>query len=94
MGKIFKDQTNFKIIVDCKVDVSTATTLTIKLVEPDETAVNLAATLVPGSTTKIQHVATGASIVDQVGKYSVRGYADGIDGNVYGDYDYFYVHEL
>ena len=94
MGKIYIDQENLKLIVDCGIDISTATTLKIMWIKPDETDGELAATMVPGSTTKIQYIFTGASFVDQAGKYTIRAFADGSDGEIYGENDYFYVHEL
>lgn len=94
MAAIKKDQTDLMITVDCQMDISTATTLRIYYEKPDETTGNWTAFQVPGSDTKIRYIFAGASFVDQVGTYMVRGYSDGPDGEKYGDKDYFNVEEL
>ena len=90
---IKKDQTNLKLTIDCQIDISAATTLKLYWEKPDATTGNLTTTLVDGSTTKMQYIFAAATFVDQVGRYSIRAYSDGPDGEVYGDWDYFYVEE-
>lgn len=92
MARIYQGQTNLKLIVDCKNDISSATTLRIYYEKPDGTDGYVTATIVSGSTTKMEYTFTGSSFVDQEGRYKVRAYTDGTDGEVYGDWDSFYVY--
>ena len=77
MAKIYSQEVGPEIILDTKIDLSSATKVAIKAYQPDGTLVELDGTVT--DTTKVKHVKT-ANTLNVRGLWRLHSYAEFSDG--------------
>ena len=91
MGKIYKGDIGTILIVDVKSDISDATKLSLKVLDPDGISREWAGTL--EGTTKIKYVIISGDL-DKVGTYKVQPYVERPGWIGRGETAVFFVNEV
>ena len=91
MGKIYKGDIGTVLIVDVKTDISDATKLSLKVLDPDGISREWAGTL--EGTTKIRYVVVEGDL-NKVGIYKVQPYIERPGWTGRGETVEFFVNEV